>query len=701
MMFENKSPQIKIAPSIIFFFVASILVVILYGNTLKVPFIFDDIPNIVENNSLHWHKPFTFSKISQSLISHRPLSNLTFGLNYYFGKLNVKGYHLVNIALHLLNTLLLFQFLNLILNLAQKSEKNNTTLIFFISLLWAASPVQTQAVNYIVQRMTLLACFFYLLGLIAYLKARADLPHRQVYWLILTFLFGVLALLSKENTVVFPVTCLLLEYLFISKCQWTEFKNWIVKATPYYLSIGAVVLVYLFYHPEIKELFLHRSTSQEFSIWERLLTEWRIIIYYLSLLFFPYPDRLSLDYLYPVSKSLLEPITTLSSLLLIILLIGLAINKARHSPLISFGILWFFLNLFVESTFIPIDLVFEHRLYLPSMGFFIVIVLMVHQMFNKISLSSAKFSIYSFFLFIIFMEGLYTIERNIVWNNELILWTKTVQKYPQLARAYLNIGDFYKKNELLNQADVEYQKAIKLRPDDASIHNNYGVILWKKGDLPGAEREFNKSLTLNPEISAVKLNLGKLYGEIGLSEIGIHEIQQVILKEPLNPKAYFFLGKLYESQNNVEQAEKEYLKAIEILPDDVEFLSHLGTLFVKTGRYHEAEIHYKYALTKNAESDELHQGLGVVYQNQGRLNEALEEYIKVFELNPKNKTIHYNIGGLFQQKGNIEAAVSEYKKAVTVNPMKESLPLLTQAYHLTQDTDLRLKIKSLMDKVSN
>jgi tetratricopeptide (TPR) repeat protein len=699
----DKNPlRLKFNLSFVFFLTATLLVVTLYGNTLKVPFIFDDLPNIVENYSLHWNKPLSFSKITQSLISHRPLSNLTFGLNHYFGRLNVKGFHLVNIFFHVANTLLLFHFLKLIFKLGLPAQERNGAgyLAFIISLLWAASPVQTQAVNYIVQRMTLLACLFYLLGLIAYIKALTGHSPSPFYWSVLTFLFGGLALLSKENTSVFPVTCLLIDYLFISKFEWDEFKKHLIKTIPYFAAGGLLGLIFLFNHPEIKDIFLHRSTYQEFTIWERVMTEWRVMIYYLSLLFFPDPNRLSIDYLYPISKNLLEPVTTSASLILIVLVCGWAIKSAKAFPLISFGILWFFINLLVESTIIPIDLVFEHRLYLPSIGFFISLGSIIHIfLFKRKTLILQNIGLI-FFLLALSLEALYTFERNNQWTSEIGIWKQVVNRFPDLPRAHLNLGNAYEKENDLSQTEKEYSKAIELRPEDSVIHNNFGAVLWKKGDLEKATFEFKRAVLLNPENVTAHLNLAKLYGQSGNPALGMIEINQVLINQPLNEMAYINLGELFEAQEKWTEAQEVYLKAIKINPSSVDAYSHIGILLIKKDNFIDAEKYYQQGLSQNPETDILHQGLGLIYQNQGFLDKGLTEFIKAAALNPNNPTVHYNIGATFLQKGDLELAVSEFERAMMIAPKKEALSLFNEAFQTTQNASLKSRLEKLIKQIS-
>jgi Tfp pilus assembly protein PilF len=697
----NKSPHcLEIRSILLFSAIAILLIVVIYGNTLKVPFVFDDIPSIVENNSLHWIKPLSISKMNQSLLSHRPLSNLTFGLNYYFGRLDTRGYHLVNIFLHFLNTLLLFYFLNLIfrMGLPEQAVEQSVYLASMTSLLWAASPLQTQAVNYVVQRMTLLACFFYLIGSITYIKARTSISPRNVYWFAFTIVMGTLALLSKENTVLFPITCLIIDYFFISKFQKQIFKQ-LFKAFAPYLVFGLVfVAIYLFYHPEIRNVFLHRSNSQMFTIWERIMTEWRVLVYYLSLLLFPHPNRLLLDYLYPLSKSLFHPASTIPSLLLVMALLGWAIRKCKLFPVVSFGIIWFFLNLLVESTIIPIDLIFEHRLYLPSVGFFMVVVMGGHSLYQRMERAQYQRICLGFFLILVLFEGLFSIERNKSWQNDITLFQEITQKYPDLYRAHISLAMIYQKRGILDKAEEEYRKAIQIRPAFPAIHNDYGTILWKQGNYEKAEEEFKRTIELDPGEPAPYVNLGKLYAETGKAELGIHEIESVIKIRP-HERAFLALGELYEGQQRLEDAKQAYLKALDLNSKMADSFVHLGTLLIKTGEFKLAETFLRKGLSIDPESEALHQKLGIAYQSQSLLTEAFEEYIKTIELNPENRSVHFNIGSIFQQRGNLEMAVSEYEKGMGSIEPSEGLLLFKQAYDLTSDPGLQLRLTQLMKKV--
>jgi tetratricopeptide (TPR) repeat protein len=689
--------QIKTGHYIIFFIISSILIFALYGNTLKGPFVFDDYNSIVENNSLHWRQPISLTDISNSLASHRPIADLTFGLNYYFGKLNVKGYHLVNISLHLMNTLFLFYFLTLIFKLRalEKGSAANFHAEFIITLLWSASPLQTQAIDYIVQRVTLLACLFYLLSLISYMKARTTPFKKNILWFSLSILFGALALFSKENAAMLPVTILICEFFFISGLHAGEFKRFLRKTAPLLLLVGCFIVLFLIYHPEIRDIFSHRSNIQEFTLRERVMTEWRILVYYLSLLLFPYPGRLLLDYFYPLSKSLFSPVTTIFSLMFIVFLIGVSIKKASQFPFIAFGICWFFLNLLIESTIIPVDLIFEHRLYLPSIGFFIGIVALATEWLSRWNLSKAKIIGFILFSLILILEGIFTYQRNQEWNSETFLWTQVIEKYPNQARAHFNLARQYERLNLPAQAETEYAKAVMLRPGDFAAHNNYANLLFRRGDTQTALEEYKKAVALDPNAVQPSVNVGKIYAATGRPDLGIKEIETFLARNP-HPEAYKSLGEIYISENKIDMALQAYKKALALSPEDVGILSDLGTLTAATGDFKLSENYLQRALLINPRSDELHRALGSTYQSQGLYQAALNEYLKVLEINPENLFIHYHIGKLYQEGGHLEEAVSEYEKAIKINPTKNAVSLLYQVSALAKDPSLQLRINRLL-----
>jgi hypothetical protein len=354
-----------------------------YSNTFHAPFQFDDRPNIVSNPNIQI-KVFTWDRLERFIKntykeSIRVFSYFTLALNYYFGGLNVFGYHVVNFVVHVAAGIFLYWFLILTFNLSSLKEKYGPIsykAALLSSLIFISHPIQTQSVTYIVQRMASMGAMFYLLSMVLYTKGRLSSGRTRVFCfggLTLSYLLGVF---SKENIAILPLFIALYEFYFFQNLDLGPRGKKVA-----FILLGILIILGTFgliiwgerYFNDIIEGYRTRS----FTMGERVLTQFRVVLYYLTLLVFPLPSRLNLDYDFPVSKTILDPPTTLISVLIVAGLIGYSFWTAKKRPVLSFCILWYFGNLVIESSIFPLEMVFEHRLYLPAVGPFILFSLLV------------------------------------------------------------------------------------------------------------------------------------------------------------------------------------------------------------------------------------------------------------------------------------------------------------------------------------
>lgn len=399
---SSKPPSDKqIGPKHIIFSLLSIIILgtIIYSNTFDASWHFDDHSAIVENYGIRDLKGTVQSGGS------RWVGFITFALNYHFGKLDVFGYHLVNIGIHLISAILVYFLVFLTLKTPCLKDTKISRYTVFLSLasglIFVAHPIQTQAVTYIVQRFTSLATLFYLLSLVFFIKARLyhlvgkkfySLSHLGYY--VGSLVAAFLAMKTKEITITLPAIILLYEFCFFSPSLKALIKK-IVYLIPFLLAFFIIPLSSY----GIRLLGISGGTfigiaevgdvigdaTQETTAISRtdyLLTQFNVIVTYIRLLFFPVNQNL--DYDYPISHTLFEFPTFLSFLFLASIVI-FGVWMFRKSRLISFGIFWFFITLSVESSIIPIrDVIFEHRVYLPSVGFVISLTVAVYQMMEQI-----------------------------------------------------------------------------------------------------------------------------------------------------------------------------------------------------------------------------------------------------------------------------------------------------------------------------
>ena len=360
-----------------------------YSNTFHVPFHFDDRPNIVENPNVQF-TVLTWDRLERLIkntykVTIRVFSYFTFALNYYFGGFNVFGYHLVNFFIHIASGIFLYWFLMLTFNLPSLKEKYGPIsykVALFSSLIFISHPIQTQSVTYIVQRMASMAGMFYLLSFILYIKGRLSTGVPRIFYFGGTMLSYLLGVFSKENVAILPLFIALYEFYFFQNFDLSPRGKRILFAL-----IGSLLVLgafgFILWGKRYIDLTIEGFQDRPFTMLERVLTQPRVVLYYVTLLVFPHPSRFNLDYDFPISKTLLNPPTTLISILIIAGLIGYSIWTAKKRPVLSFCILWYFGNLVIESSIFPLEMVYEHRLYLPAVGPFILFSLFVVRGIEK------------------------------------------------------------------------------------------------------------------------------------------------------------------------------------------------------------------------------------------------------------------------------------------------------------------------------
>lgn len=349
-----------------------------YSNTFHAPFQFDDRPNITQNPNVQI-RVFTWDRLERLVQntykeSIRVFSYFTLALNYYFGGFNVFGYHLINFLIHIASGIFLYWFLILTFNLPSLKERYGPIsykVALFTGLIFISHPIQTQSVTYIVQRMASMAGMFYLLSMVLYIKGRLSFGKARFFYfggLVLSCLFGVF---SKENVAILPLFIALYEFYFFQHFDLGPKGKDAIFALVGVL-IALVAFGFIIWGKRYIDVIIAGYQYRTFTMSERVLTQFRVVLYYVTLLIYPHPSRLNLDYDFPISKTILDPPTTLISILIVLGLVGYSIWTARKRPVLSFCILWYFGNLVIESSIFPLEMVFEHRLYLPAVGPFIL-----------------------------------------------------------------------------------------------------------------------------------------------------------------------------------------------------------------------------------------------------------------------------------------------------------------------------------------
>ncbi len=600
----------------------AVLCLAAYSNSLSGPFVFDDVPNIQDNRSLRW-TDFSWSGVQgavrESPSPSRPVANLSFALNYYFGQHNVRGYHVVNIGIHLLTALLVYLLALAVLRRVPPREDRllrpsvSHWIALTAALIFASHPIQTQAVTYIVQRMTSLCAFFYLAALLLYIYGRtAQAPRRRWTLWASSVVCWLLALGSKQISVTLPVTILWFEWYFFQDSGVAGAK----KNTKFGLLALALLgllglLAWLYLGSEPLDRLLASYAHRDFTLGQRLMTQFRVVMFYLSLLAVPHPSRLNLIHQVVPSQSPIEPITTLLSMVGISGLLGLTLYLAHRHRIASFCLLWFFLHLVIESSVIGLEMVFEHRLYLPMVGFSL---LLAWLLFAGTGAPSGWAVAVPAAICLLLAVGSY--HRNQVWQDEITLWSDVVSKSPQHARAHNNLGAALGRVGRFDAALTQVQEALQIEPDYAEAHYNWGVALAGLGRPEEAVAHYQKALRLEPD----------------------------------HAKAHDGWGTALQLLGRFEESVAHYEHALRIEPDYADAHYNWGTALANLGRSEEAIAHYRDALRNKTNLAEAHYNWALAVQDLGRLAEAMTHYQEALRIRPDYAEAQYNLGVLLEDR---------------------------------------------------
>jgi hypothetical protein len=337
-----------------------------YSNTIDVPFYFDDTYVIVTNDRIKdpSNIPSLFWRM-EGPIATRPFTLATLAFNHVLGGLSTRGYHIFNVALHLINGVMLYMLLLRTAGLMGAYGRNAGGVAFFSSLLFVLHPVQTEAVTYIVSRSVLLCTFFYLLGITLFISVVRSRRGRAAYMAAL-LLSSMLGMSSREDFVTFPLMLLLFDFFFISGGNVKGvLGRWKIHLPVISTAAFLIYMVMSFDYEDHAGLGIGSLTPLKY-----LMTQFSVHWTYLRLLLLPI--KLNLDYDYPLAVSFFQ-VRTLVSFAGYLALWALAALTMKRHPIVSFCVLWFLIILGPTSSVITLsDYITEHRLYLPSIGFFVI-----------------------------------------------------------------------------------------------------------------------------------------------------------------------------------------------------------------------------------------------------------------------------------------------------------------------------------------
>lgn len=598
---KTKKSYRNVKVIILIIFIGSII----YFNSLNNPFAFDDYSSIINNEDIK--KSTIFSELNRP----RYIAVITLALNYRISESSTLTYHIFNTIIHIINAILVYYLIKLITNIlqSQTGKTIHPTVAIITSLLFLTHPIQTQAVTYIVQRMASLATLFALLCIFYYLKYR-NLKKTKSSYYILSIISCLFAYKTKENTATLPLVLLMLELmLFKNK---TIIKKRIFYLLPYLILIIVIPLSFIKLNTPLNDLFGDLSQisaqTQKISRNQYLLTQFRVITTYIRLLFLPINQ--AIDYYYPLSNSLIE-LKTFLSFILIILLLTVSFILTKKHPCVSIGLFWFFIFLLIESSIIPIrDVIFEHRLYLPSIGFLFSFTCIISYIYNKYKFEKIALA---FFIIIIIILCICTYYRNIVWGDEVALWQDATNKFPKNARAISNLGTALARSNLCKEAIEQLQKALTLNDKDPNTWYNL-AFCYKTLKLPDqAITGYKKVIELRPDYQKASVDIAMIYIAQRRNIEAYNVLINAMKYHPEHPYNNALLANVLCQMGNIEQSLTDFEKAVLKGLDYADILFNYAICLLEHNKIQESRKNLFRTLRLNPKDIEAMYFIGLTY----------------------------------------------------------------------------------------
>ncbi len=673
------SPFVKLLPVVGLLFLGTIA----YRNSFDGPFVFDDLYSIRNT----FEVPISDYLTPTAFLRSRFLLAFTFALNNFVGGSDVWGYHLTNLALHLLNGILLFAIgMQLFPRLVDEIRVRAYS--FLTAGFFLLHPLQTESVTYLSSRSELLSTFFYLGAIFLFVRV----PSHKIGFVTsgmvsLLLLFG---LTGKETAITLPAAIFLIDYLFIARTsvasilsRWRFYLPFLVGGL-----IASVYIVLVFLRPSL-------NTGLTLSPWHYLLTQSRVIMKYIQLIVLPMD--LNLDHDFKASLSILEPAVIVSSMV-IFALIGIACRIKNTAPAYAFGILWFFITLGPTSSFVPIvDYIFEHRLYLPLAGISFAFPMFLEWVVGFVADRKAVASVTALGVGTLLVLMVATTRRNEVWRDEVSLYKDIVAKSPGKLRGYNGLALTYLNRGQLDDAISALKQGLENVPEGRiSTLETLGSFYLNGGRYAEAIDSFKRAVNEATAAGSDETTFGRLYNDIGVAYRrnaddletlrGQIDEQDLLTKKSealrearlaLEKSAELLPGELWVQDSLVavihasgegEAYAAELAAKLEEKGNELRVLYCLGALRSLQERFAESVTYFEQAEKLNSSSTLLYFNYAFALARAGEKDRAIEKYRSALMIDPTMNAAQYNLSLLYIEKSDFDSAIVHLQDILAREP---------------------------------
>lgn len=624
---------------------------------------YDDNVYVTENR--HIQTGFNLESISWALTSSHasnwhPITWLSHMLDYQLFNMNPGLHHLVNLFLHIINSLLLFVVLKKMTGRFWPSG--------FVAALFALHPLHVESVAWISERKDVLSTLFWMLTLWGY-TWYVEHPQKKRYVVVLV-LFSM-GLMTKPMLVTLPFVLLLLDYWPLNRIsheqkdtnhntqQWSIIRRLVLEKAPFFLlAVISSTITFI-----VQKQGGAVSSLEAISLGTRITNALVSYVMYLYKMILPF--NMGVFYPYPNTILLWK---TIGAGIFLVFISFFVIRSIKARPYLFVGWFWYLWTLIPVIGIVQIgsQAMADRYTYIPIIGIFIILTwslseVIMHQNLSKIILPAIAGPI-----LIVFMTITYFQVQH--WKNSVTLWEHALDVTTNNYIPHNNLGEALQKQGRDEEAIRHFQAALQIKPDYEKAHNNLGNILYEQQNIDEAIEHFLEALRIKPDYEKAHNNLGLSFQHQGQIDKAIKHYKVALQIDPEFANAHNNLGNALQTKGRLDEAIKHYKKALTLKPNSPEFLYNLGNAFAGLGRIPEAIHQYKEALRLKPDFADAYNSLGYAFQRMGRMNEAIQHYEDALRINPHSPDVHFNLASALDNQGQINGAIEHYKEALKINP---------------------------------
>jgi tetratricopeptide (TPR) repeat protein len=536
--------------------------------------------------------------------------------------------------------------------LREKYGASAWLLALAVAVLWTVHPLQTESVTYVVQRAESLMGLFYLLTLYCFIRGTES--QRPGFWFACSIMACGLGMATKEVIVSAPLMVLLYDRTFIAgnfaeawRRRWRWYAGlactWLVAA---WLVSGAG----------------NRGGAAGFGTggilwWQYALTQCWAIGRYLRLCV--WPQGQVFDYGTIVFQHAAGVVPDM--LILVALLAGTVLGLL-YRPCLGFLGAWFFVILAPSSSVMPVatQTIAEHRMYLSLAAVVTLVVMGIYALLGRRSVVV--------FLSVAMGLGLLTTRRNEDYHSELSIWSDSVAKRPDNARAHTNLGNALVTAGRATEAIAQCEQALRIEPDYAEAHDGLGAALQQTGRVREAVAHYERALRLKPRDAEAHYNLGVALLGLGKTPEAVEHFEQTLRRKPYDVDTHYNLGVALLSLGKLPEATGHFEQVLLLEPNHADAHYILGVALIRQGKLPEAIGHFEQVLRLKPGYADAHNNLGVAFIRQGKLPEAIAHCEQALRIKPEYAEAHNNLGVALEQMGRTREAIGHYEQALRIQP---------------------------------